>query len=167
MDLLNNHEFWGYFGSNAVTEEFSHFIIYISKGKYYNFLDPGPSPFTPRSFLTEYSSVMANHKVPWSPQRHYVIFKGFFGAAASNWWYTVLPYKRVKGERGNSENVSVVSAGAYTTTWLMVWWLHRVRLLLCPSNIFRHGNKNTLFLVMIYSAQFNHEYKASNLFLGK
>jgi hypothetical protein len=28
--------------------------------------------------------------------------------------------ERRKGERGNSENVSALSAGAYTTTWLVM-----------------------------------------------
>ncbi len=41
---------------------------------------------------------------------------------------------------------------------------YTVHLLLCPSNFFRHGNKNTLFLVMVYSALFNDSFKALNLF---
>jgi hypothetical protein len=32
------------------------------------------------------------------------------------------------------------------------------------TKIFRHGNKNTLFLVMIYSALFNYVFKALKLF---
>jgi hypothetical protein len=45
---------------------------------------------------------------------------------------------------------------------------------LCPLSksedcleIFRHGNKNTLSLVMVYSARFNNVFKALNLFLDK
>ncbi len=34
-------------------------------------------------------------------------------------WPGLYP-KRMDGERGNSENVSALSAGAYTTTWLMM-----------------------------------------------
>jgi hypothetical protein len=30
------------------------------------------------------------------------------------------PSKRKEEERGNSENVSALSAGAYTTTWLVM-----------------------------------------------
>jgi hypothetical protein len=62
------------------------------------------------------------------------------------YFYVVVRAKRRVGERGNSENVSALSARAYTKTWL-VWWLHRVHMLLCPSKNFRHGNKNTHFLV--------------------
>ncbi len=32
-------------------------------------------------------------------------------------------------------------------------------MLLCPSKIFRHGNKKTLSLVMVYSALFNNVCK--------
>ncbi len=46
------------------------------------------------------------------------------------------------------------------------WWLHRVHLLLYLIKIFRQGNKNTLFLVMVYSVLFN-IFKAMNLFLNK
>ncbi len=44
-----------------------------------------------------------------------------------------------------------------------------VHLLLCPSKIFRHGNKNTASLVMVYSALFYSIYvtKAFILFLNK
>ncbi len=45
--------------------------------------------------------------------------------------------------------------------------LHRVHLLLYPSKIFRHGNKNTLFLVMVHSALFNYVFKAFKLFWSK
>jgi hypothetical protein len=37
----------------------------------------------------------------------------------------------------------------------------------CLSKIFRHGNKNTLSLVMLYSALFNNVIQALNLFLNK
>ncbi len=48
------------------------------------------------------------------------------------------------------------------------WWgLHSVHLLLCPSKIFRHGNKKILFLVMVYSALLNNVCKALNLLLNK
>jgi hypothetical protein len=33
-------------------------------------------------------------------------------------------------------------------------------MLLCPSKVFRHGNKNTLSLVMVYSKLFNNVFKA-------
>ncbi len=39
--------------------------------------------------------------------------------------------------------------------------------MLCPSKIFEHGNKNTLSLVMVYSALFNNVSKAFILFLNK
>ncbi len=42
-------------------------------------------------------------------------------------------------------------------------WLDRVHLLLCASKIFRHGNKNTLFLVMVYLTLFYNVFKALNL----
>jgi hypothetical protein len=45
-----------------------------------------------------------------------------------------------------------------STTWLKRWWL------MCSSKIFRHGNKNTIFLVMVYSAPFTFVFKALNLF---
>jgi hypothetical protein len=54
-----------------------------------------------------------------------------------------------KGERGNSGNFSALSAGAYTTTWLMMV-TYSVHLLLCPSKIFRQENKNTLFSLLWY-----------------
>jgi hypothetical protein len=59
----------------------------------------------------------------------------------------------MEGVWGNSENVSALSAA--------------VHLLLCPSKIFRHGNKNTLFLAMAYSALFKNAFKALDLFLNK
>ncbi len=34
--------------------------------------------------------------------------------------YTRNNLRGMEGERGNSENVSALSAGAYTTTWLMM-----------------------------------------------
>ncbi len=50
------------------------------------------------------------------------------------------------------------------STLQLGWWgLHRVHLLVCPSKIFRRGNKKTLFLVMVYSALFNNVCKALNL----
>ncbi len=51
------------------------------------------------------------------------------------------------------------------TPQLGLWWLHWVHLLRCPSKIFRHWNKKTILLVMVYSAQFNNVFKALNLFL--
>ncbi len=48
------------------------------------------------------------------------------------------------------------------------WWgLHRVHLLVCPSKIFRHGNKKTIFFVMVYAVLFNNVCKALNLLLKK
>jgi hypothetical protein len=38
---------------------------------------------------------------------------------------------------------------------------------LCPSKILRHGNKNTLSLVMVCSALLNSVFKAFHLFLNK
>ncbi len=38
---------------------------------------------------------------------------------------------------------------------------------LFPNKIFRHGNKNTLSLVIVYLALFNNVFKAWNLFLDK
>jgi hypothetical protein len=40
-------------------------------------------------------------------------------------------------------------------------------LLLCPSKIFRQGNKITLSLVMVYSALFSNVFKALKLVLYK
>jgi hypothetical protein len=45
--------------------------------------------------------------------------------------------------------------------------LHEVHLLLCPSKILRHGNKNTLFLGMENLVLFYNVFKALNLFLNK
>jgi hypothetical protein len=39
--------------------------------------------------------------------------------------------------------------------------------MLCPRKIFRHGNKNTLSLVMVYSVLFNNVFKALNFFWNK
>jgi hypothetical protein len=60
-----------------------------------------------------------------------------------------------------------LSAGAYTTTWLVTGTYSRIHLLMCPSKIFRHGNKNTLSLVLVHSALFNNVCKAFILFLNK
>ncbi len=57
-----------------------------------------------------------------------------------------------EGESSKRGRGSALSAGAYTTTWLVR--VTKIHLLLCPSKIFRHGNKKTLFLVMVYSALF-------------
>jgi hypothetical protein len=72
--------------------------------------------------------------------------------------------QRRDGERGNSENVSALSAGENTKT-LLVMVTYRIHLLVCPSKIFRHENKNmhTLFLFMVCSALFNYVFKALNL----
>jgi hypothetical protein len=59
--------------------------------------------------------------------------------------------KMREGERGNSENVSLpLSAGAYNTVHHNLACDGYIHLLLCPSKIFRHGNKNTL--VSAYSS---------------
>ncbi len=50
---------------------------------------------------------------------------------------------------------------------LCLWWLYRVHMLLCPSKNFRRRNKNTLFIVIVYSALFNNVFTALNLFLNK
>jgi hypothetical protein len=80
--------------------------------------------------------------------------------------HTEFDPKRMEGGRRHSENVSALSAGAYTTTWLMVTWLHRSTCC-CVQARFLGMEKNTLFFVMIYSALFNNVYKALNLFLNK
>ncbi len=59
-----------------------------------------------------------------------------------------------------------LSAEAYTTTLLMMVTLSPP-LLLCPSKIFRHANKNTRSLVMVYLALFNNIFQALNFFLNK
>ncbi len=75
----------------------------------------------------------------------------------------VYPQRR-EGEMGNSENVSALSARAYTTTWLvMVTYVEST----CCYVLARFQGKNTLFFVMVYSALFNHVFKALNLFLNK
>jgi hypothetical protein len=51
--------------------------------------------------------------------------------------------QRRKGERGNSESRSAFLAGTYKTTFLVMITL-TTPLLLCPSKIFRQGNKNSL-----------------------
>jgi hypothetical protein len=40
-------------------------------------------------------------------------------------------------------------------------------MLLCPSKVFRHGNKNTLSVVMVYSTLFNNVFKAYSSFKNK
>jgi hypothetical protein len=55
----------------------------------------------------------------------------------------------------------------YGTPQLGSWWLHGAHLFLCPRKIFRHGNKNPLLFVMVYSALFYNVFKALNLFLNK
>ncbi len=61
--------------------------------------------------------------------------------------------------------VSALSAEAYTTTWLvMVTYSPPVAV---SKQSFRHGNKNTLFSYLVYSALFNNLFKAFNLFLNK
>ncbi len=62
--------------------------------------------------------------------------------------------KRKEAERGNSENVFALSAGAHTTTWLMMV----VHLLLCPKARFLGMETKILYsllVVMVYSALFN------------
>jgi hypothetical protein len=68
----------------------------------------------------------------------------------------IQPQSR-EGERRDSENFSALSAGAYTTTWL-------VSSPVAVSKIVRHGNKKTIFLVMVYSALFDNVCKEINLF---
>ncbi len=73
-----------------------------------------------------------------------------------------------KGEKGRGQSARMSLPSLKRTPQLgscMMVTVHRVHLLLCPSKIFRHGNKNTLFLVMIYSAIFYNVFKALNLFL--
>ncbi len=59
-----------------------------------------------------------------------------------------------------------LSAEAYTTALLIIVTLN-LPLLRCPRKIFRHANKNTLSLVMVYLALFNNIFKALNLFLNR
>ncbi len=63
-----------------------------------------------------------------------------------------------RGERKQRECLCPLNWSVYATTWLVM--VDRVHLLLCPSKIFRHENKNTLFLVMVYLALFNNVFKA-------
>ncbi len=67
-----------------------------------------------------------------------------------SWWFST---ERMEGERENIENVSALSAGVYTTTWLMMVTLSLP--VVCISKIFRHGNKNTPLLVVVHSPLFN------------
>jgi hypothetical protein len=53
--------------------------------------------------------------------------------------------QRRKGERGNSESLSALLAGAYTTTFLVMETLNTA-LLLCPSKIFKQIYKKILSL---------------------
>ncbi len=53
----------------------------------------------------------------------------------------ILIHRGDKG-RGETEGVSL-PAQLERTPQLGSWWLHWVHLLLCPSKIFRHWNKNT------------------------
>jgi hypothetical protein len=57
--------------------------------------------------------------------------------------------------RGETARMSLTSQLEHTPQ-LSSRGLLRIHLLLCPSKIFRHGNKNTLFLVMVYSALFDY-----------
>jgi hypothetical protein len=56
-----------------------------------------------------------------------------------------------------------LSAGAYTTALLILVTLN-LPLLPCPGKIFRHANKNTRSLVMVYLALFNNIFQALNFF---
>jgi hypothetical protein len=70
-----------------------------------------------------------------------------------------------RGGKGRGETVRMsLPSQLERTPQLSTRGLLRVHLLLCPSKIFRHGNKNTLFLVMVYSALFSYVFKAFYLF---
>jgi hypothetical protein len=58
---------------------------------------------------------------------------------------------RVGKGRGETARMSLPSQ-LERTSQLSWWRLHGVCQLLCPSKIFRHGNKKTLFLGRVYSA---------------
>jgi hypothetical protein len=64
--------------------------------------------------------------------------------------------QRRKGERGNSDSRSALSAGEYlyTTTFLMMVTLS-TPLLLCPSNILDKATKILFSFVIVHSLLFN------------
>ncbi len=80
---------------------------------------------------------------------------------------SLVVHSRHRGEkgRGETEGVSLPSQ-LERTPQLGSWWLHWVHLLLCPSKIYRHWNKNTFLILMVYSVLFNNVLKL-NLFLYK
>jgi hypothetical protein len=65
----------------------------------------------------------------------------------------------IRGMHGSLEHIE-----DNTTTWLVMVTLSPP---VAVFGDFRHGNKNTLSLVMVYSARFNKVFKALNLFLYK
>jgi hypothetical protein len=73
--------------------------------------------------------------------------------------------QRRQGERRNRRSFSTLSAGVYTTTWLLMVTLSP------PAAVSKHEfiyrNKNTLSFVMVYSALFNNVFKALSLFFNK
>jgi hypothetical protein len=71
---------------------------------------------------------------------------------------SILPHpQRREGKRRKSRGFSALQAGEYTTIWLVMVTLSLSLLrdsVAVSKEVFKHGKKNTIFLVMIYSVLF-------------
>ncbi len=73
--------------------------------------------------------------------------------------------KNMEGERGNTENFCSLSAGAYTTTFLVMVTLYVT--VAVPKQDFQTRKQKNSFLVIVYSALFNTVIEALNLVFEK